>query len=191
MAGGLGVTPGAVQDRLQTVTLTVDVHQWVQACDAVAAHGFLVMDWLSAVDQPPDLRVVAMFVRHPDRARGVALARILVRTTVGDDPLASLTSRWPSAAWHERETAEMFGIRFEGFVEQTPDGVSTSPRPLLTAGWPAPPVQPPLRKTAVLPARAARPWPGLREPAEPPALPGDGHRRRTTGRRPLPPGVPT
>jgi NADH-quinone oxidoreductase subunit C len=33
----------------------------------------------------------------------------------GNDPtLATVTSVWPTANWHERENYDLFGIRFEG-----------------------------------------------------------------------------
>jgi NADH-quinone oxidoreductase subunit C len=133
--------------------------------------------------------VVALVVRDP--AAGAPMARLLLRTRlVGDTPLPSLTGLAPSATWHEREIAELMGVTVTGFAEDTPDGPATAPRPLLTAGWPEPPAVPPLRRAASLPARAARPWPGAREPVEAPGLAADAHRRRTKGRRPLPPGVP-
>jgi len=42
--------------------------------------------------------------------------KVTVRTKVGRDNagVPSVYSIWKSADWHERETAEMFGIRFEG-----------------------------------------------------------------------------
>ena len=70
-----------------------------------------------------------------------------------------------AAAWHERETAEMFGVVFDGH----PD-----PRPLLlrTASQ-----RPPLRKAASLRERVTTPYPGAQEA---------GARTR---RPQLPPGV--
>ncbi len=191
VAGQLGVAAHSVTDHVGTVTLTVDVASWPAAAQAVRGAGFEVLDWLSAVDGPPPgapLTVVAMLVRHP--AAGTPLARLLLRTRLVDGAIPSLTALFGSAAWHEREAAEMFGVRFTGFAEPTPDGATTEIRPLLTAAWPQPPETPPLLKAATLPARAAVPWPGLAELLEPPDAPADGHRRRATGRRALPPGVP-
>lgn len=188
-----------VEDRFATVVLTVPVDRWLDAADALADAGVDVLDKLAAVDEPgapdgPAVDVVAVLVRDP--AADVPLARVLLRTRLTGDAVAgaalpSLTSRHASAAWHEREMAELMGVRVTGFREETPAGPVTGPRPLLTAGWPDPPATPPLRKAATLPARAARPWPGAREPDEPADLPPGAHRRRTKGRRPLPPGVPS
>jgi NADH-quinone oxidoreductase subunit C len=74
------------------------------------------------------------------------------------------------ATWHERETADMFGIRFTG----------GDARPILVplAGQPGDLREFPLRKDVVLGARVAVPWPGAADQAD------------TTRRRLPPPGVP-
>jgi NADH-quinone oxidoreductase subunit C len=80
---------------------------------------------------------------------------------------------YPGAAWHERETHEMFGV---GFTDH-PGGL----RPLLL-----PPEFEghPLRKEFVLAARVAKPWPGAKEP-------GESHDPTAAKRAPMrPPGVP-
>ena len=67
----------------------------------------------------------------------------------------SITDIYRGADWMERETWDMFGIEFE-------DHPGLEPR-LLTVenfeGWP-------LRKDFHLAARVAKPWPGVKEPAE-------------------------
>ncbi len=68
----------------------------------------------------------------------------------------TVTGIYPGAAWHERETHEMFGQGFTGFV----DGTGLGLRPLLLPdGFEGTP----LRKSFVLAARATRPWPGGKE----------------------------
>jgi NADH-quinone oxidoreductase subunit C len=77
---------------------------------------------------------------------------------------------YPGAAWHERETYEMFGVPFSGH----PGGL----RPLLLS----PEFEGrPLRKEFVLAARVAKAWPGAKEP-------GESHESRRAPMRP--PGVP-
>ena len=76
------------------------------------------------------------------------------------------------AAWHERETYEMFGIVFAGHEDLRPL--------LLPEGFEGRP----LRKDFVLAARVGKPWPGAKEPGE-----SEGE-RQPTRRRMLPPGVP-
>ncbi|HYL09723.1 MAG TPA: NADH-quinone oxidoreductase subunit C [Candidatus Acidoferrales bacterium] len=43
-----------------------------------------------------------------------AKLRIRVRTSGSDPVVPSLTSVWPGINWHERETFDLFGVRFEG-----------------------------------------------------------------------------
>jgi NADH-quinone oxidoreductase subunit C len=67
----------------------------------------------------------------------------------------SLTDVYRGADWHERETWDMFGIEFAGHP-------ALEPRILTVEnfeGWP-------LRKDFALATRAAKPWPGVKEPAE-------------------------
>ena len=82
------------------------------------------------------------------------------------------------AAWHERETHEMFGIDFDGFE----DGTGLGLRPLLLPeGFEGTP----LRKSFVLAARASKAWPGAKEPGESDARPrraGAAGRRAGAGR---------
>ena len=121
-------------------------------------------DWLSAVDEGPDgLRLVA-HVWSLDRRRG-----LLIRCLLGTGQVESIVDVYAGAAWHERETHEMFGIDFRGHPNLSP---------LLLApefdGHP-------LRKNFVLASRVAKPWPGAKEPG------GGGARKRAPMR---PPGVP-
>jgi NADH-quinone oxidoreductase subunit C len=79
-------------------------------------------------------------------------------------------------AWHERETFEMFGVDFTGFD----DGTELALRPLLLPdGFEGTP----LRKSFVLAARAAKAWPGAKDPA-------DSGAKAPSRRKTLPPGVP-
>ncbi|MFD0394424.1 NADH-quinone oxidoreductase subunit C [Streptomyces nogalater] len=94
--------------------LTVDVppSAWLTALQtARTALACTYFDWLSAVDEPgTGFRVAAHVVAlHPVR-------RLLVRTTVPHDApvLPSAVGVYAGAAWHERETHEMFGVVFEG-----------------------------------------------------------------------------
>ena len=81
---------------------------------------------------------------------------ILLRTRVDRDggSLPSLTAVWAGAAWHERETREMFGIEFSGLPDASPL--------LLPEGFEGHP----LRKEFVLASRVAKEWPGAKEPGE-------------------------
>jgi NADH:ubiquinone oxidoreductase subunit C len=157
--------------------LTVDVPaaSWTAALTAARDEvGCTFFDWLSAVDEPGTGFLVCAHLVALGREPGAGtVRRLLVRTAVGhDDPaLESATGVYPGAAWHERETYEMFGVAFTGHP-----GLDPLLLPAEFEGHP-------LRKDFVLAARVAKAWPGAKEPGEP----HDGGPRR---RQMLPPGVP-
>jgi NADH-quinone oxidoreductase subunit C len=126
-------------------TVDVPVERWAAAVREARDEGYDFFDWLSAVDEGDGFAVVAHVWSVAGR-RG-----LLLRTRAVSVP--SIVDIYPGAAWHERETHEMFGIDFPGH----PGGL----RPLLLApefeGYP-------LRKEFVLAARVAKPWPGEKEP---------------------------
>jgi NADH-quinone oxidoreductase subunit C len=134
---------------------SVPPQNWVNEITTLfASDESLSFDWLSACDEigvRDEFRVVVRFDR-PDGA-GV---RLETRISRSEPSLASLRHVIPGVAWHERETAELFGISFTGS-----DGLPVPARPLLLpaegtsghpGGWP-------LRKDFVLGARAVTPWP--------------------------------
>jgi NADH-quinone oxidoreductase subunit C len=77
--------------------------------------------------------------------------RVFLKVDVPDDDprLATWTHSYSGAAWHERETHEMFGITFEG----NPD-LRNLYLPTEFEGHP-------LRKEFPLLARVVKPWPGI------------------------------
>ena len=154
------------------VTVTVPADGWL-ALLALARDqlGCDFFDWLGAVDEAEAgvavlAHVYSLAGRH----------HLLLRTVLDGDPprLATATGVYRGAAWHERETHEMFGVVFDGHPGLGPL--------LLPDGFEGHP----LRKDFPLAARAAQEWPGAREPGEP-AGPGQPLRGR---RRAVPPGVP-
>jgi len=136
---------------------------WHEELAARRAHGYRYLDYVTAIDRLDHVEVLAHVVA-PD-----SLARELLSTIVPDtDPhLASIATVFAAAAWHERETAEMYGVLFDGH----PD-----PRPLLLRAAPG---SPPLRKASALTARVETTWPGMPDPS------AGGRARRPQ----LPPGV--
>ncbi|NJP66214.1 NADH-quinone oxidoreductase subunit C, partial [Streptomyces spiramenti] len=169
--------PGAVASQAYDL-LTVDVPSGGWTAAATSARDRLgcdFFDWLSAVDEPGTgflvcLHLVALPGGGPD---GGGPRALLLRTTVphAEPELATLTGLFAGAAWHERETHEMFGVRFPGHPGLEPL--------LLPDGFEGHP----LRKDFVLAARVVKAWPGAKEPGEA----GAGAPRR---RQMLPPGVP-
>ncbi|MET8230832.1 NADH-quinone oxidoreductase subunit C [Micromonospora sp. NPDC005298] len=167
----VAVTPSVSGgQRFARATVDVPPADWSAALrtardDAELACDFF--DWLSAVDELAEGFDVVAHLWSTRLRHGV-----LLRTRVPRDAptVASVVDVYPGAAWHERETHEMFGIGFTGHGEL---------RPLLL-----PPEFEghPLRKEFVLASRVAKPWPGAKEPGESEA---------GGGRRPIrPPGVP-
>jgi len=169
------------------VTVVVPAESWHDAALAVRDDTEIActfFDWLSAYDDPdafPDdegaaagglavvLHVWSVAHRH----------HLRLRTSVPRDGgrLATVTDVWAGAAWHERETFEMFGVVFDGHANLVPL--------LLPDGFEGHP----LRKDFVLASRVAKPWPGAKEPGE-----SDhdlsAERSAPGRRRMLPPGVP-
>jgi len=156
-----GTSGGGARD-----TVDVPPARWVAALTAARDElGCDFFDWLSAVDERPDgFRVVAHVWSVAGRYG------LLIRTLLDpeESTVDSVVSVYPGAAWHERETYEMFGVGFAGHPDLAPL--------LLPDGFEGHP----LRKDFVLAARVAKPWPGAKEP-------GGEHGKRAPMR---PPGVP-
>ncbi|MFD0504992.1 NADH-quinone oxidoreductase subunit C [Streptomyces chiangmaiensis] len=157
------------EESYDVLTVDVPATGWIAALRVARDDlGCTFFDWLSAVDEPDTgMRVSAHVVAlSPVR-------RLLLRTTVPHDApvLPSAVDVYAGAAWHERETHEMFGVTFEGHPALDhlllPDGFEGHP----------------LRKDFVLAARVAKAWPGAKEPGE---SDHGGPKRRQM----LPPGVP-
>ncbi|KPC88671.1 dehydrogenase [Streptomyces sp. NRRL WC-3753] len=151
--------------------LTVDVpsSSWITALETARDRlGCTYFDWLSAVDEPGTGFRVAAHVAALGPVR-----RLLLRTTVPHEApvLPTAVEVYAGAAWHERETHEMFGVSFEDHPALD--------HLLLPEGFEGHP----LRKDFVLAARVAKAWPGAKEPGE---SDHGGPRRRQM----LPPGVP-
>ena len=162
--------------------LTTTPDEWVRAVTDARDRGYVFFDWLSAVDetdaaQDPGIEVVCHLL-YPTPAAERDQRAMLLRTRVPEgESLASITGVFAGAAWHERETYEMFGLAFDGFTDSSGLGL----RPLLLpVGFEGTP----LRKSFVLASRATKPWPGGKEP-------GEGHSAKSPSRRRVQaPGVP-
>jgi NADH-quinone oxidoreductase subunit C len=144
--------------------------EWTAAVAQAVGEGHAFLDLLTAVDRDADGFEVVLRLWDPSRRTGVLLATTCPRE---DARVPSVVGALPGAAWHERATAEMFGIGF--------DGHDTQPL-LLPAGFGGHP----LRKDFALAARAAKRWPGQKEPGESDADLAGPRRRRLA-----PPGVPS
>ncbi|MGW1144375.1 NADH-quinone oxidoreductase subunit C, partial [Streptomyces sp. NPDC002454] len=162
--------PGATaEESYEVLTVDVPAADWLAALERARTDlGCTFFDWLSAVDEGGTGFHVSAHLVALDPVR-----RLLVRTTVprGNAVLPTAVGVYAGAAWHERETHEMFGIDFT-------DHPGLAPL-LLPEGFEGHP----LRKDFVLAARVVKAWPGAKEPGE---SEHGGPKRRQM----LPPGVP-
>lgn len=160
------------EDQYGALTADVPVGEWVAvatyARDQLACTYF---DWLSAVDEQAEGMVVVVHLWSIGR-RAHLLLRTRLTAADGEYQAPSLTGVFRGAAWHERETAEMFGVTFAGHPNLVPL--------LLPDGFEGHP----LRKSFVLASRVAKPWPGAKEPGE------SEHDAAPSRRRVRPPGTP-
>jgi NADH-quinone oxidoreductase subunit C len=154
--------------------LTVDVpaSAWIDALTFARDElGCSFFDWLTGVDELDEGFSIVVHLWSPAERH-----HVLLRTRVTRDApvVPSATVVFRGANWHERETYEMFGVQFSGHPNLVPlllpDGFEGNP----------------LRKEFVLAARAAKTWPGAKEPGESDRDTAAAPARR----RMLPPGVP-
>ncbi|HEX2174353.1 MAG TPA: NADH-quinone oxidoreductase subunit C [Nocardioidaceae bacterium] len=187
------------------LTVTVPADRWTQALTVARdTLGCTFFDWLTAVDELEHGFSVVCHLASlgssatarsdspdvPQANRGVR--HLLLRTSLPRESptLASARGVFAGAGWHERETAEMFGI---AFTDSSAVGGSDSPESAPTVLQMRHLLLPdefeghPLRKDFVLASRVVKPWPGAMEPGEggEPGERGSPSRRRTR-----PPGVP-
>src|SRR4051812_28274559 len=152
-------------------TVRVEPARWVDALTFARDElGCDFFDWLSAVDELDQGFTVVAHLWSTSQRHGVLLQTV---APVEAPAVPSVVAVYPGAAWHERETHEMFGIDFPGHPGEL--------RPLLL-----PPefIGYPLRKQFILASRVAKPWPGAKEP-------GESHDSGAARRAPMrPPGVP-
>jgi NADH:ubiquinone oxidoreductase subunit C len=161
-----------LEDAYDLLTVDVPPATWLTALEtARTTLSCTYFDWLSAVDEP---QTAAFHVcAHLASVSPGAVRRLLLRTSVphAAPVLASAVDVYAGAAWHERETHEMFGVDFTGHPHLVPLLL-----PDTFEGHP-------LRKDFVLAARVAKAWPGAKEP-------GESEHGTPKRRQMLPPGVP-
>ena len=164
----LGVPVG---DDAGTATAEVPRERWVEAVTSVRDQlGMTFFDVLLGVDLVEDGFEVVVRLWSVVGRSGVQLR---TRCPRDDARVPSLSGVFGGAAWHERATAEMLGIAFDGHPALVPlllpDG---------HAGHP-------LRKDEPLARRLQQQWPGAVEPGQsepnprrvPPGVPAPGRAR--------------
>jgi NADH-quinone oxidoreductase subunit C len=134
-----------------TVELTAPADQVVEVVRILREEPLLAcvyFDCLSAIDwmdEGFEVLVVLMSIRHGPNVC------VKVRLPADDPHMPTLTGVFRGADWHERETAEMFGIHFDGHPN------------LVKLYLPEDFEGHPLRKSFALASRVYKPWPGEKE----------------------------
>jgi len=139
--------------------LTVDSANWVEVHGELLARGAIRFEWLTATHNLE----VAFDVTSCVASQDLSERWIVSAAITGSIP--TLIEIYALADFHERETAQMYGVEFTG-------------RPSTEPAFEAPFEGHPLRRDFALRTRQVAPWPGAVEP--------DANARR---RPSLPPGV--
>ena len=133
--------------------VTIGRGRWVEAATLLRDEPALACDYfdfLTAVDFRPKGRGFEVVLQvHSTRHKHNV--RLKTECAAEDPTCPSLSGVWPGANWFERETAELFGITFEGHPHPV--------RLVLHEQFEGTP----LRKDFSLMTRVAKPWPGEAE----------------------------
>lgn len=146
-----------VTDAHGTVTVHVAPERWhdaVERCRDEEQLAYDMFDSLFGIDAREDGFEIVVVLYATTIGTRIAL-RTLCPGGREAPALASVSGLFRGADWSEREAWDMFGIEFEGHP-------GLAPRILTVEnfeGWP-------LRKDFPLASRVAKPWPGVKEPAE-------------------------
>ncbi|MGH3745079.1 MAG: NADH-quinone oxidoreductase subunit C [Mycobacteriales bacterium] len=147
------VALGDVTEEFGDRVVDVPRADWRTAATRARDDGLTYFDMLTAVDDGDVFTLVA-YLWSPSESEGVLLRSAVPRA---EPTVASITPVFAGADWHERETAEMYGLTFAGHPRPGP---LLLPDPVAATG----PVNP-LRKDSALTRRTETPWPGDAGPA--------------------------
>ena len=123
-----------IKDRLGEVTVYVTREQIFDVCRYLRDDPKLQFNLLSdltgvdrGIDEAPRFEVVYHLMSLPNRMR----LRLKVRVDEEDCHVPSVWEVWKTANWHERETFDLMGIRFDGHPDLrkilTPDDLEGHP----------------------------------------------------------------
>lgn len=107
---------GAVEEYRGDLTVTVRKQEIVRICEFLKADPALAFDMLIdllGVDMyRPEGRFEVVYNLYSIANK--TYLRLKVSVEEEDPVVPTLTGVWPAANWHERETYDMFGIKFAG-----------------------------------------------------------------------------
>lgn len=116
------------ETKLGEVTLEIDATRIAEVCRFLKhERKYLRLSGLTALDwHPAEPRFEVVYLLHSMERRGDRL-RLKCKLSGNDPEIDSVTSVWRAADWYERETFDLFGIRFRNHPELT--------RIMMPEGW--------------------------------------------------------
>jgi len=121
-----------VEIRGNQLTLTTDAKTYMDFATHLKEHGFLRCLTVTAIDWMDQGEFEVYFLVH--HLASNVYVKVATRIPRKQPKLSSLSSVWESAAMHEREMWELFGVEFDG---------NPMLKPLFLEDWTG---KPPLRK---------------------------------------------
>ncbi|HYP08805.1 MAG TPA: NADH-quinone oxidoreductase subunit C [Bryobacteraceae bacterium] len=112
------VTAGVL--RLNELALEIDPAQILEVCRFLKnEQGFRRLSAITGVDwHPMEPRFEVVYLLHSMERRADRL-RLKCRLHGDNAEIESITSIWPGANWYERETFDLFGVRFRNHPNLT------------------------------------------------------------------------
>lgn len=110
----LGISTGAkiVQEQGLGYTLTVNRSDILKAAYGLKEAGFDLLLFVTGIDMPDSIKLTYRLYSSKRKNR---IALTLKTEVPKTDPVVdSLVPVWSSANWHERETYDLFGVKFRG-----------------------------------------------------------------------------
>lgn len=106
--------------RLNELALEIDPAQILEVCRFLkTGQGYRRLSGLTAVDwHPMEPRFEVVYLLHSMERRADRL-RLKCRLPGGNPEIDSVTPIWAGANWYERETFDLFGVRFRNHPNLT------------------------------------------------------------------------
>lgn len=94
--------------------MLVPASDYLAACEAARDAGYVHCSIVSAIDWKDKLTLLVSLTRLDVEGGENPALHIKVDLPREGARIPSITKLWPTANWHERETYDMYGIRFDG-----------------------------------------------------------------------------
>ena len=101
---------GLYKSQLGDHEFVIERQHIVEVCEKLRSEGFEHLSLITAVDWKTRWEVLYHLVRFGEK--DVLVLRVTLPYKTPEIP--SVTSVWPGAGWHERETYDLMGITFTG-----------------------------------------------------------------------------